>query len=143
MRPVVLTVTCAIMNVSSVGCYGQTSVRASSDDEQSQWARGVWLYSSHCASCHGENGEGYDDTPAIAGKGALPRLPAAAESARKLKLDSGADLFAYVKASMPPFDVGCLSDDQIYAVMNYVLKQADIVVAGDLSGDSAAAIKLR
>lgn len=132
----------AIFILDAGGCFVKTNLAAPEDDPQDQWSRGVWLYSSNCASCHGENGEGRDDVPAIAGAGALPRSPVG-ESDRRVKLDTAADLFGYVKQSMPPLDVGCLSDEQVYAVMNYVLKQAEVPFSGDVTADNVATIKLR
>lgn len=131
---------CALFNLS---CSKKTTTIASADDgPDDQWSRGVWLYSSNCAGCHGENGEGRDDRPAIAGPGALPR-EAAAGSDRTARLDTARDLFLYVRESMPPLDTGCLTDDQYYAVVHYVLKQADITIPGEVSAANAASIKLR
>jgi mono/diheme cytochrome c family protein len=126
------------------GCRAPKTTIASSDDgPKDQWSRGVYLYTSNCAGCHGDHGEGDEDTPAIAGEGALPRLPAHEDSARDTELDTAADLFAYVKASMPPLDTGCLTDDQLYAVTNYLLKQAEIDFEGDVTPKTASRIRLR
>jgi cytochrome c len=144
MRSIVLLSVCALFMSSAVSCTRhQTTIASPDDDPKDQWSRGVWLYSGNCANCHGENGEGNEDAPAIAGKGALPHLPADDEADRKVAIDTAADLFGYVKESMPPLDVGCLTDDQLYAVMNYVLKQADISFSEDITRKNAGNIKLR
>ena len=143
MRRHGLLAICAVFLLTSAGCFKKTTLASPKDDPKDQWSRGVWLYSSNCANCHGENGEGTEDVPAIAGPGALPRLPTGEDSERKASFDNAADLFAYVKETMPPLDTGCLTDDQLYAVTNYVLKQAEIPIPGDVGEHNAASIKLR
>jgi cytochrome c len=99
----------------------QTTIAAAEDEPADQWSRGVWLYGQHCAGCHGEEGEGGDDTPPLAGNGALPSAPREG-SARRSRFDTAADVFTYVKSSMPQLDPGSLTDEQYWAVLAYALK---------------------
>ncbi len=113
------------------------------DLPEDQWSRGVFLYGQSCAGCHGDNGEGDEETPAIAGDGALSSS-AAEGSERQATFDTAADVFAYVKSDMPPLAPGSLSDDEYWAIVHYVLKQAQIDLGVDtLGADNAASIKLR
>lgn len=115
-----------------VGCgLPKTTISPGDDAPQDQWSRGVWLYGQQCAGCHGENGEGDEETPALAGEGALAKLGTAAE------------LFAFAKENMPPLAPGSLSDEEYYAVTAYVLKQAEVKFDGDVTASTAGSISLR
>ena len=46
-----------------------TKVGGGDDLPEDQWSRGVFLYGQNCAGCHGDDGEGDEETPAIAGEG--------------------------------------------------------------------------
>jgi cytochrome c len=125
------------------GCFKKTTLELDKGTRDDQWARGVWLYSQSCANCHGENGEGDEDVPPLAGEGALPASPREG-SERNGSFDTAADVFDYVKKAMPPLDPGSLSDEQYYAIVLYVMKQAGIEVPkGTLGRENAADVKLR
>ena len=60
-----------IAAVSALACQPRaTKVGGGDDLPQDQWSRGVFLYGQSCAGCHGDHGEGDDETPAIARDGA-------------------------------------------------------------------------
>lgn len=117
-------------------------VTASASLPEDAWSRGVWLYGQHCAGCHGDNGEGGDDAPPLAGQGALPRDPRPG-SDRTTSFGSAADVFALVREQMPPMDPGSLSDEECWALMVYVLKQASIPAPAELGPTNAASVTLR
>ncbi len=102
------------------------------------WSRGVVLYGQKCAGCHGEDGEGSEDRPALA---PLRRAPAAG-SERKTAFATAADLQAYVRANMPPLEAGSLSDDEAWALTTYLLRQADIAAPAELTAKNAAQVKI-
>lgn len=129
---------------SALACQPRaTKVGGGDDLPEDQWSRGVFLYGQSCAGCHGDNGEGDEATPAIAGDGALSST-APEGSDRQATFDDAADLFGYVKSDMPPLAPGSLSDDEYWAIIHYVLKQAQIDPGVEVVGpDNAASIKLR
>ena len=135
----------AVVALCAGSCGPRKTIISPGDTtEHNQWERGVWLYGQHCAGCHGDNGEGSeDDAPAIAGEGRLAHKSASEDSERTATFDTAADVFAYVKAEMPPLAPGSLSDEQYWDVMLYVLKQAEISApAEDLTAANAAGEKL-
>jgi S-disulfanyl-L-cysteine oxidoreductase SoxD len=109
-----------------------------------QTARGAKLFTTYCSGCHGDKGEGSANAPAVIGKAALPLDPPAGGKGRKTQLKTAGDVFAYVKATMPPAKPGSLTDDQYYAAVAFMLKEGGIAV-GDkrLDSGSAASVPLR
>lgn len=93
--------------------------------------RGAALYSQHCATCHGDKGQGLLEADALAGQN-LVRIPALAGN-RAVSLASSANLVRIILAGgyapstpgnprpygMPPF-VHVLEDDDIAAVATYI-----------------------
>jgi mono/diheme cytochrome c family protein len=132
----------AAMVVSACGTP-RTTIASGDDIPEDQWSRGVYLYGQHCSSCHGENGEGDEDTPAIAGDGAFSR-EAGEGSSREVTFDTAADVFAYVKEEMPALEPGKLTDDIYWTVVAYALKQAQFDIGTEpLGPDNGKAVKLR
>jgi mono/diheme cytochrome c family protein len=94
-------------------------------------ARGAALYAQHCATCHGEQGQGLQETAAAAG-GAAVQIPALAGN-RAVSLPSSANLVRIILAGgyapatagnprpygMPPF-VHVLDDEDIAALATYL-----------------------
>ncbi len=120
-----------------------TTISPADDGPADQWSRGVWLYGQHCAGCHGDNGEGDEDSPALVGEGALKARPGP-DGEPAGTFDNAADLHAYVLAEKPPLEPGSLSDAQVWALLVYVLRQAGIdTPEGDLGPDNASAVALR
>ncbi|MBW2454320.1 MAG: cytochrome c [Deltaproteobacteria bacterium] len=128
-----------------VGACGnpQTTIGSSDDIPEDQWSRGVYLYGQHCSSCHGENGEGDEDTPALAGEGAFAH-DAPEGSSREVPFDTAADVVAYVKEEMPALEPGSLSDDVYWTTVAYALKQAGIDIGSEDPGPAnGKTVKLR
>ncbi len=135
----------AVLAVAILGACGnpRTTIASSDDIPEDQWSRGVYLYGQHCSSCHGDNGEGDEDTPAIAGEGALSR-EAPEGSSREVSFDTAADVVAYVKEEMPALEPGSLSDDVYWTTVAYVLTQAEIDIGTeDLGPENGKTVKLR
>ena len=94
-----------------------------------QTAVGAKLYAENCASCHGSGGEGTAKVPAVVGKAALP-LDAPAGHKRNAKFHTAADIFAWVKANMPPDKPGSLTDEQYAAILAFDLKANGVDMTG-------------
>lgn len=87
---------------------------------------GEKLYMERCAACHGEFGEGAGRWPQLAqGKGTLASPdPVKTVGSYFAHLSS---VFDYVRRSMPFGDAQSLKNDELYAVMAYVLYLNDLV----------------
>lgn len=88
-------------------------------------AQGEEIYMAQCAACHGEFGEGAGRYPELlGGKGTL-----ASEDPRKT-LDSywphAPGVFDYIRRAMPFGAPQSLSPDEVYAVVAWLLNQADL-----------------
>ena len=126
--------------VVASGCKRQAP--PSTDPPADQPTRGLVVYVNTCAGCHGENGEGDEDKPALIGAGALPLRPPEGRS-RQAQFATAKDLFEYTKESMPQLAPGSLSDEQCWEVVSYLLKANGVSVGGDLGPSNAASIKLQ
>jgi alcohol dehydrogenase (cytochrome c) len=89
--------------------------RAASDGvfSATQAEAGLAVYQSNCAVCHGTNLQGSGGVPAVRG-GAF---------ASRWRGRSVAELFGYLRTSMPPAGVGTLSDPQYLALVAYMLRE--------------------
>lgn len=88
--------------------------------------QGDALFQERCASCHGEFGEGAGRWPVLAGgAGTLT-----ADRPDKTIGSFWPDLstaFDYIKRAMPYGNARSLSDDEVYAIVAYLLSMNDIV----------------
>jgi mono/diheme cytochrome c family protein len=108
--------------------------------EGDQVTQGKALYVSHCASCHGNSGEGIaGKVPAVVGAGALPLDPPAGAKVRKTQFHNASDVFAWVKGNMPPGGAGSLTDAQYAAVLAFDLKANGVELTGKTVDTSSAA----
>lgn len=94
-----------------------------------QAARGDALYAERCAECHGAKMEGTMSAPPLADIGFLyvwDGLPLS-------------DLFEFTKTTMPPMEVGTLTDQQV-ADLTAAILAANAYPAGpaELPADAAA-----
>lgn len=87
---------------------------------------GEKVYMERCAACHGEFGESAGRWPQLAqGKGTLATAdPVKTVGSYFPHLSS---VFDYVRRAMPFGDAQSLKDDELYAVMAYVLYLNDLV----------------
>jgi S-disulfanyl-L-cysteine oxidoreductase SoxD len=87
-------------------------------------AAGAKVFADNCAACHGDKGQG---NPAkgiggdrlLGGRGTLPTATPITT------------LFDYVKRTMPFTSPGSLSDNDLYAVVAYILSEAKIINSTD------------
>jgi cytochrome c len=105
-------------------------------------ADGEPLYEEQCAACHGVFGEGEGRWPVLAGG-----FDSLTESRPEKTVGSywpyASTLWDYVHRAMPFYEPQSLSDDQVYAIVAYVLYLNDIV--GDdfvLTRDNLASIEM-
>ena len=99
-------------------------------------AEGRLLYDTHCLQCHGPTGtEGPNDRLVSAGE--WDRWPAGRTVGGYWPYAT--TLFDYTRKAMPQTTPGTLTDDQVYAVVGYVLHLGGIVSA-DAVMDSASLV---
>lgn len=90
----------------------------------------VWtgdeVFAEHCASCHGDFAEGRDNWPKLAGgQGTLDRKdPLKTVGSYWPYLST---TFDYVRRSMPFGNAQSLSNDDVYAIVAYILYSNDLV----------------
>lgn len=88
-------------------------------------AHGREVYAGHCASCHGETGEGGLGDKLVGGKGTLA-------SSKPVKTVGSfwpyaPTLFDYVRRAMPMNAPESLDNDDVYAVVGYLLNLNGLV----------------
>lgn len=127
---------------------------------------GAEIFERECASCHGKRGEGLSAAPNIMGLGALPvyaRDPSTSNSLtvsqeaqqqdrpqslgdeRRQPFKTAQDLYNYVSRRMPLPNarIGSLTEEQYWAVVNFVLVAHGISVPeGGANPQNAATIQL-
>jgi cytochrome c len=109
-----------------------------------QVASGGKLYAQHCASCHGDAGEGTSKAPRVVGldKGALPLDPPSDRQLRKGKFETVQDVATFVVANMPPKKAGTLTNNQYWDIMAFDLHANGIDLPGPLTPDLAPTLKI-
>jgi cytochrome c len=104
-------------------------------------AEGAQIYTGLCIACHGAEGLGGANGDLAGGIGSL-----ATESPVKTVgsyWPYATTLFDYVRRAMPYTAPGSLSDDDVYAVVAYVLHLGDILPADAvLDAGSLAAVRM-
>lgn len=89
-------------------------------------ATGEELFSQNCASCHGEFGEGSGNWPKLAGG-----MDTLADDDPLKTVGSYwphlSTAFDYVRRSMPFGGAQVLTDDEVYAIVAYILYNNDLV----------------
>ncbi len=129
---------------------------------------GAKLFSRHCASCHGDRGQGLVHAPAIIGSGALAEYPAEATSASNPQLSNpgqvrtqkltqvtgaasrapfrtAADVYQYIstRMPMPAKDAGSLTEQEYWAILSYMLVSHGVQMPeGGVNQANAASVKL-
>jgi S-disulfanyl-L-cysteine oxidoreductase SoxD len=95
---------------------------------------GRTVFQEGCAACHGERLEG-NLQPGIGGDRLIGGRGSLATSSPVKTVESywpyATTLFDYVKRAMPFNAPGSLTNEQVYAVVAYILNQADIIGPND------------
>ncbi|HKO47426.1 MAG TPA: c-type cytochrome [Polyangiaceae bacterium] len=102
---------------------------------------GADVYAARCSSCHGQDGEGTGNAPALVGPAALPLDPPSGAKQRKSQFVTAADVAAFVTEYMPGDAPGSLSARDYFAVLAFDLK-ANGIDLGDQKLDAAVAASL-
>jgi S-disulfanyl-L-cysteine oxidoreductase SoxD len=96
--------------------------------------KGRAVFQEGCAACHGERLEG-NLQPGIGGDRLIGGRGSLATSSPVKTVESywpyATTLFDYVKRAMPFNAPGSLTDEQVYAVVAYILNQAGIIGPND------------
>jgi len=87
---------------------------------------GEELFAEQCAACHGDFAEGIDNWPKLAGgAGTLDHEdPLKTVGSYWPHLSTAYD---YIKRSMPYGNAGTLTDDEVYAILAYILYSNDMI----------------
>jgi cytochrome c len=113
----------------------------SGGDALAQADRGGALYGQHCATCHGNSGQGSDKAPPVAGANALP-LERPNAKFRKTQFHTARDVYDFVGPNMPP-NAAKLTQDQYLDIMAFDLKANGVDLTGKtITPDSLKAIVL-
>lgn len=112
---------------SSSSGGAKSATPATIDD---QVAMGEKEYGEHCASCHGDKGQGGDKAPALIGAHALEDYKNAKQA------------FDYSKKNMPPDKAGSLSDDDYWAITAFLVKKNAFAVSSPLTAANAESVTL-
>lgn len=98
-------------------------------------ADGAKIYAESCAACHGEKLEG-NPAKGIGGDKLLGCRGSLATKTPVKTVESywpyATTLFDYVKRAMPFNAPGSMKDDEIYAVVAYILSEAKIIKPADV-----------
>lgn len=118
----------SVVAATATACGGGNEANAPHPADQVAW--GQELYGKHCASCHGDQGQGKGHAPPVVGKDALPLNPPAMAKHRSTQFHTAADVFAFVKATMPANKPGSLTDDEYAAILAFDLKANGVDLGG-------------
>lgn len=92
-------------------------------------SQGKTVYQQQCLACHGQNLEGGIGDRLIGGRGSLVNNDPAKAPVKTVESywPYATTLFDYVKRSMPFTAPNSMTNDQVYAVVAYILSEAKIV----------------
>jgi cytochrome c len=134
--------TLALLACDDSGDDKKESESSGAEAFETQAGRGQRLYGEHCASCHGDSGQG-DEAPRLVGldEGALPREPRAG-AVRDAEFVTVADVAGFVVENMPPSDPGGLSTDEYLAILAFDLQANGITLEQELDLELAASLTI-
>lgn len=99
------------------------------------------LYEEKCAYCHGVFGEGQERWPKLAGD--EPLTGSRPEKTVGNFWPYASTLWDYVHRAMPFFEPQSLSDDEVYAIVAYVLYLNDLLdYEQEINQDNLAAVRM-
>lgn len=88
--------------------------------------QGDALFQAHCAACHGEFGEGVGRWPVLAGGHGTLKADRPDKTIGSFWSDLSS-VFDYIRRAMPYGNAHSLQNDEIYAIVAYLLAMNDIV----------------
>lgn len=119
-----------VIGVIGLSCVATAAMSRSVRDgvySKAQVTRGQTVYNEECGKCHGQNLQGGESSPALAG----------AEFLAKWQGKSVNNLFEVTRTTMPADDPGHLSRRQTADLMAYILSSNELP-AGEKDLDSSA-----
>ncbi len=114
-----ITAYIVLLTASAAG-YGFTELQAQS---------GARIFTRQCARCHGDNGEGKDNSyrglraPELIGPTALPCKPRPFQKLRTHDFRTLKDVYDFASATMPADEPASLSAEEYWDVLAYVLQR--------------------
>ena len=88
--------------------------------------QGAAVYAAKCLACHGENGVGKPNDVLVGGQGTLAGDQAPVKTVGSF-WPYATTLFDYVRRAMPLNESKSLTNDEVYAVVAYLLQLNDII----------------
>ena len=109
--------------------------------------QGEKIYLQKCASCHGEKGTGNRPFPALVGRFPDDAFPFGKDPSAVKTVGNywpyATTLYDYVNRAMPFNDPGSLENNEVYALVAYILHKNEIVSSDTvLSAKNLAAISM-
>ena len=114
------------MRTFALGVSLLFATAAMADDAQVE--SGQKLYGKHCASCHGDAGQGGKKAPPVVGKSALPLDPPDGAKVRKSQFHTANDVAEFVVKKMPAKKPGSLKADEYWAILAFDLKAQTLLL---------------
>jgi cytochrome c len=88
--------------------------------------QGAVVYAAKCLACHGEKGAGKPNDVLVGGQGTLAGDQAPVKTVGSF-WPYATTIFDYVRRAMPLSESKSLSNDEVYAVVAYILQLNDII----------------
>jgi mono/diheme cytochrome c family protein len=92
--------------------------------------QGEQIYIAKCLACHGEKGSGKPNDQLVGGQGSLEPGHAPAKTIGSF-WPYATTVFDYVRRAMPLNDPKSLGDDEVYAVVAYILRLNGVIGDND------------
>jgi cytochrome c len=92
--------------------------------------QGEAVYAARCVTCHGEKGAGKPNDQLVGGQGSLPGDGPPVKTVGSF-WPYATTVFDYVRRAMPYNESKSLSNDEVYAVVAYILNLNGIIADND------------
>ena len=92
--------------------------------------QGEQVYLAKCVACHGEKGAGKPNDQLVGGQGSLAPGQAAVKTVGSY-WPYATTLFDYVRRAMPLNESKSLRDDEVYAIVAYILQLNGVIAEND------------
>ena len=93
--------------------------------------QGAAVYTAKCLACHGQNGAGKPNDPLVGGIGSLTGDKPPVKTVGSY-WPYATTVFDYVRRAMPYNESKTLTDDEVYAVVAYILQLNGIIGENDV-----------
>jgi S-disulfanyl-L-cysteine oxidoreductase SoxD len=137
--PLLLLFTSCTLALAHFGCSSDGPADRTFEE---QVEVGAELYGEHCASCHGDSGQGTADAPAVVGEGALPEEPPDDRQFRENDFNTAADVYVFASEYMPATDPDSVSDQEMVDILAFALFANGVELDSELTLDSADEVVL-